>query len=355
MPLWLKSEGSISPGQTKTRAIIHKNILFEASMVGLIPSTTNLRAFEAVGRHLSFTDAARELNLTQAAVSHRVKMLEAQLGVRLFVRRNRDVQLSPTGKNYLKTIRDLLRRLEQETARVMLPRQARRKKIKMLVVQAVASLWLAPRLSQFHALYPDIDVSIEISQSGFTNVELADLEKHEADAALGSAYDHLEWPELSTDPMIMDFGIPVCSPAFLREHRQALAKPEGLYEVNLLHAMSWPDVWDKWFACAKLKPPKPHRQFNFQHTGLSVQAAIGGLGVAMAHGPLVASELTDGRLIAPYPFRVQENRAYFFICRPTELRRPAVQALRDWIRTEMTEGWIGAVRRDPILRNTPVP
>ncbi|MBN8986527.1 MAG: LysR family transcriptional regulator, partial [Rhizobiales bacterium] len=182
-----------------------------------LPSLNGLRAFEAAARHLSFTAAATELNVTQTAVSHQIRRLEQELGIKLFVRQNRTIALTAEAQEYLPRIRAAFNDLRLATARLR-----QKDNDRVLTVSTLASLaakWLLPRLVAFQETHPDIDVRIT------TSIELVDFNTGDVDAAI--RYGRGNWPGLRADWLMADQMFPVCSPALLRGERP-LRRPEDL-------------------------------------------------------------------------------------------------------------------------------
>src|SRR6185312_1409960 len=210
-------------------------------MTARLPSLNGLRAFEAAARHLSFTLAASELNVTQTAISHQIRRLEDELGIKLFIRQNRALALTPKAREYLPGIRAAFNDLRLATDRIQ-----RRGADRVLTVSTLASLaakWLLPRLSGFQEAHPDIDVRITTSTS------LVDFRDGDVDAAI--RYGRGEWPGLRADWLMADELFPVCSPALLKGPR-ALKRPEDLANHVLLHSSNNDDDWRLWLTAAGL-------------------------------------------------------------------------------------------------------
>src|SRR3984957_14102281 len=209
-------------------------------MVARLPSLNGLRAFEAAARHLSFTAAATELNVTQTAISHQIRRLEAELGIRLFVRQNRSLALTAEARDYLPGIRAAFNDLRLATDRL-----TRKENDRVLTVSTLASLaakWLLPRLSTFQQAHPGIDVRITTSTS------LVDFKSGDVDAAI--RYGRGQWPGLRADWLMADQLFPVCSPALL-EGDKPLRCPEDLANQTLLHTSSiYDDDWRLWLTAA---------------------------------------------------------------------------------------------------------
>src|ERR1700720_1757252 len=198
--------------------------MLSPGMTARLPSLNGLRAFEAAARHLSFTVAASELNVTQTAISHQIKRLEQELGIRLFVRQNRALALTPEAKDYLPGVRAAFNDLRLATDRVL-----RRDSDHVLTVSTLASLaakWLLPRLSAFQEAHPGIDVRITTSTS------LVDFKSGDVDAAIRYGRGH--WPGFRAAWLMADDLFPVCSRALLTGEKP-LRGPKDLAHQTLLH------------------------------------------------------------------------------------------------------------------------
>jgi len=218
-------------------------------MSARLPSLNGLRAFEAAARHLSFTVAASELNVTQTAISHQIRRLEEELGIRLFVRKNRALALTPEAQDYLPGIRAAFNDLRLATDRLL-----RHENDHVLTISTLASLaakWLLPRLSAFQEAHPGIDVRITTSTS------LVDFQRDDVDAAI--RYGRGQWPGLRADWLTADQLFPVCSPALLTGPRP-LRRPEDLADHVLLHTSAGPsDDWRLWLTAAGMPADlRPH-------------------------------------------------------------------------------------------------
>src|SRR5580698_11318647 len=237
-------------------------------MTARLPSLNGLRAFEAAARHLSFTNAASELNVTQTAISHQIRRLEEELGLRLFVRQNRALTLTPEAKDYLPGVRTAFNDLKLATDRLL-----RRDNDHVLTVSTLASLaakWLLPRLSAFQEAHPGIDVRITTSPA------LVDFRAGDVDAAIRYGRGH--WPGLRTDWLTADELFPVCSPALLTGDRP-LQSPKDLVHHTLLHSSGgYDDDWRLWLTAAG-QPSDISKMsgLSFDLILMTVQAAIDGL------------------------------------------------------------------------------
>ncbi len=291
-------------------------------MVARLPSLNGLRAFEAAARHLSFTLAAEELNVTQTAISHQIRRLEEELGLKLFIRQSRSLALTPEAADYLPGIRAAFQDLRTATDRLL-----RKGDDRVLTISTLTSLavkWLLPRLSSFQEKHPDIDVRIT------TSTELVDFRTSNVDAAI--RYGQGRWPGLDAEWLMAEHLFPVCSPKLLSGER-ALRQPEDLKHATLLHTSSTVDDWRLWLTAAGLPAHlSQNRGLTFDLAFMTIQAAIDGLGVAMGHTAYVADDVANGRLVVPFDVSMP-SAGYYFV---TPQDRPATVKLnlfRDWLRT----------------------
>lgn len=292
-------------------------------MARRLPPLNALRAFEAAARHLSFTRAAVELNVTQAAISHQVKALEEWLGLDLFRRLNRALRLTEEGQAYLPTVRDALDAIDSATKRLVAGGESRA--LAITTTTSFASTWLLPRLRRFRALHPDIDLHMDTSDG------LVDIVREGIDLSI--RYGRGDWPGLTVEHLMEEELFPVCSPALL-EGAHPLETPEDLNHHTLLHDDMSID-WDVWLRAAGIKGVDASRGPFYQHSYLVVHAAIDGEGVALGRSALVADLLADGRLVRPFEVSLPANFAYYVASAKGAPLRPHAQAFRDWLFSEV--------------------
>jgi LysR family glycine cleavage system transcriptional activator len=291
-------------------------------MTARLPSLNGLRAFEAAARHLSFTHAAAELNVTQTAISHQIRRLEEELGIRLFVRQNRALALTPQAKDYLPGVRAAFNDLRLATDRLL-----RKDNEHVLTVSTLASLaakWLLPRLSAFQEAHPGIDVRIT------TSTALVDFKSGDVDAAI--RYGRGDWPGLHADWLMADQLFPVCSPALLTG-KHPLRCPEDLRDHVLLHTSNAnSDDWRLWLTAAGL-PANISRQpgLTFDLILMTVQAAIDGFGVAMGRTSYVEADIAKGRLVVPFKITLPANAGFYLVCPEATADTPKLAAFRQWL------------------------
>ena len=286
-----------------------------------LPPLNALKAFEAAGRHESFTLAATELRVTHGAVSRHVQTLEAWLGVPLFERHNRRVVLTEAGRSYLPEIGAALDRMALATSR-----QIERSRAQVLQVNALATFtlrWLIPRLSAFQRAHPSVEIRLTTS-----NVPLAQIIEPFDIAIRGG-------PEARTGFVARDFlterRIPVCSPTLRRVG--PLAEPGDLAGHTLLHAATLPDVWPQWLHAAGEPNLAPRASVTLEHFYLTLQAALDGLGVAMGPERLIADDVAAGRLILPFGGPALPARSYHTYVPEGRADHPAVRAFCNWLST----------------------
>jgi len=293
-------------------------------MASRLPSLNGLRAFEAAARHLSFTRAASELNVTQTAISHQIKRLEDELGIRLFVRQNRSLALTPQARDYLPLVRAAFDDLRMATERL-----TRRDNAKVLTVSTIASLaakWLLPRLTTFQEAHPGIDVRIT------TSTGLVDFRKDDVDAAIRYGRGH--WPGVRAEWLMADELFPVCSPALLQGDKP-LRCPEDLAHHTLLQASGgYDDDWRLWLTAAGL-PVEMSRQgrLSFDLSLMTVQAAIDGLGVAIGRTAYVQDDIAKGRLVVPFKMALPTDAGFYLVTPEGRSDQPKLKAFRQWLKT----------------------
>jgi LysR family glycine cleavage system transcriptional activator len=291
-------------------------------MTARLPSLNGLRAFEAAARHLSFTLAASELNVTQTAISHQIRRLEEELGIRLFIRQNRALALTPEAREYLPGVRAAFNDLRLATDRLL-----RKDDDKVLTVSTLASLaakWLLPRLTDFQEQHPGIDVRIT------TSTNLVDFQRDNVDAAI--RYGRGQWPGVRADWLMADELFPVCSPSLLRGDKP-LRQPEDLRGHPLLHTSNAnSDDWRLWLTAAGL-PADIAKQpgITFDMIFMTIQAAIDGIGVAMGRTSYVQDDIAKGRLVVPFKIALPADAGFYLVSPEGRREAPKLAAFREWV------------------------
>ena len=290
-------------------------------MPTLLPNLNALRAFEAAGRHLSFTKAAAELNVTQAAISQRVRLLEDQLGVRLFRRMNRQLALTEAAARYHGEIRALFHGLAGATERLKGRDPARL--LTVSVPPSFAAQFLVPRLGRFLARHPEIEVRLDVT------AREVDLLRDGIDLAV--RHGPGAWPELAETRLMVEDWSPVCSPKLLQGPR-ALRKPADLRHHVLLRG---PTVdWQIWLSAAGVTGIDTAAGPLYDESWMAIKASIEGHGVALARNTLVADELAAGHLVRPFKLRLPVAYAYYILCPPQSAGEPKIKLFREWLIAE---------------------
>ena len=289
-----------------------------------LPSLNALKAFEAAARHGSFTKAAEELHVTQGAVSHQVKALELELGLKLFRRERQRLFIADAGKSYLEVVRDAFDRLSFGTENLLQRQSAG--VLTVTVSPNFAAKWLVHRLGRFAEAHPGIDLRVS---AGVHHVDFA-----REDIDLGIRHGDGQWPGLHVMRLCVEELFPVCSPKLARGRRR-LRAPADLKRHTLLHVDDRRD-WDRWLAEADVAAD-PARGLVFNQASLAIDAAIGGQGVALARTALAAWDLLAGRLVRPFALALEVPYAYWIVCPKTTAGLPKICAFRDWLLTEAAE------------------
>jgi len=300
-------------------------------MTRRLPPLNALRAFEAAARLMSFTKAAEELNVTQAAISHQVKSLEESLGLQLFHRLNRRLVLTDAGERYLPPLREALDMMQLATDRLLADEQAN--SLRITVLPSFAAKWLLPRLPRFRERHPDIDVLMSATE------KLIDFTRDNVD--LGIRYGRGRYPGLRVDVLMHDSIFPICSPK-LMEGPYPLNTPADLKHHTLLHDQvagteDDPD-WRLWLKTAGVSGIDPSRGPGFSHTNLVVEATVAGQGVALGRSLMADDDIAAGRLIQPFGPKMTSTYVYTVVCLPENADLPKVRLFRDWIMEEAASG-----------------
>ncbi len=300
-----------------------------------LPPLNSLRSFEAAARHASFLRAARELNVTPSAISHQIRALEKFLGVALFHRDGRQVQLTREGEHYLQAVREGLTLIAAASGRIDRSRPGG--VLTLSIAPAFATPWLAPRLAGFQLQHPELEVRHSSS------MELVDFKKSDVDAAV--RYGAGRWPGLRSHRLFAEALMPVASPR-LRLGRKRLRKPADLREATLLHVMSRLGEWRMWLSAAGVTDVDAERGPKFHTTPLALEAAIAGHGVAIADRRLVADHLRGGRLVAPFDIVLPREFAYYLVYPQSRGSDPNIAVFREWLLVEAAESGPGETTRD---------
>ncbi len=300
-----------------------------------LPSTTALKALDAIARHGLISRAAAELYLTRSAVSHQIDGLERSLGFAVLEKVGRGITLTYRGERYMLEVRRALSILEEAGRRNANGEVAGR--LRVSCTAGFAVYWLCQHLSGFHHAYPDVELSI--------NTPPRAGEVNPRDADLFISYGTGEWPGFTVEPITSLSYFPVCSPTLLNAHGPRL-KPEDLAGALLLH-MSNHDDWLQWLAGAGLHEIDGRRGIVFSDAPFAQQAAISGQGIAIGDTLLSGDALARGVLVRPFDVAIASQRGYYLVCAPERASRPDVRAFSDWLHDELRaslRSWLGPAR-----------
>ena len=293
-----------------------------------LPPLKSLQAFEAAGRHLSFSTAAQELNVTPGAISQQIRMLEEFLEIKLFKRMNRMIILTDAGQLFLPLISAGFDQFSEAVGQLQRTRSDG--PLTITSAPSFVSKWLIPRLARFKTLHPKIDVRIDTSD------RLVDF-MHE-DIDVGIRFGNGVYPELETVFLFSFDLIPVCSPALMNQGG-GLKKVSDLKNFTLLHNNydelddGWPD-WAMWLKVVEAEDVDSSHGIFFNQSDLLFQAAMEGQGVALLASVMADPEIAAGNLVQPFSARLPVKLNYHLVTSPRKARIPKVAAFRQWILEE---------------------
>jgi LysR family transcriptional regulator, glycine cleavage system transcriptional activator len=307
-----------------------------------LPPLNALRAFEAVARHLSVKRAAAELNVTPAAVSHQIRALEEYLGVQLFHRYNRALELTEAARACLPRLREGFDCLAKAVE--ALRAQQGQGALTVSAAPSFAARWLMPRLHRFLEAHPDIEVRMsarmrQVSKGGKGTVaERATIDAWLADSDIAILYGRGDYPGFHVEKLLPLTITPICSPRLITGS-SPLTRPEDLRHHMLLHddtgdQYDGESFWELWLKAAGVNGIDTRRGARFSHAVLAFEAAIESVGVVASMPVLAAADLHAARLVTPFALRVPLVSAYYFVSSEAAMTRPAVAAFRDWLLKE---------------------
>lgn len=301
------------------------------AQTGRLPPMQALRAFEAAARTGSLTRAAELLHLTHGAISHQVKALESEFGVRLMERAGRGIRLTDEGERFAVRVRGALDELS-EAVRELMERNSPRQ-LRITVLPSFAARWLLPRIGRFVAAHPEIDVDIRASNA------LVDFAREDVD--VGIRHGAGTWPGLLAEKVMDDAYVAVCSPRLARGRLPK--RPEDLARFTLLRSESEP--WKPWFEAAGLDWDEPRRGPAFSDSSHVLQAAIDGHGIALVRTSLVGNDLRSGLVVPLFNLSIPADRSYYLVYPPRLRAAPKIAAFREWIFAEVGRDRGGRKRR----------
>jgi len=286
----------------------------------ILPSLTALQFFEASVRHMSFTRAARELDVTQSAVSRQIRQLEQFVGRPLFRRHKQRLVLTEPGETYAAAVRELLDRAEAATLQLMAYGSGGGV-LTIALLPTFGSRWLVPRLGDFTARHPDIQLNL------VTQVRPFDFTGSEIDAAIH--FGREIWPGAICRQLMGEVVVPVAAPSLLGG--AGLVRPQDVGRYTLLQHMTRPQAWQEWLHACGVQDVDGRMGPRFEEIHMVIQAAVAGLGLAILPRFLIREEIAGGRLVVAIDRPVKSEHAYYLVHpeRKADLRRVAV--FRDWL------------------------
>ena len=295
---------------------------------GHLPPLSALRAFEAAARLESFSKAADELSVTPAAISHQIAALEADLGVSLFRRRNRAVELTPSARVLLPGLSEAFSSIQTSVRRLRAHNDTGT--LNVTASPSLAGKWLVQRLHRFQEAWPDIDVRISATDT------MVDLTRDDFDIAI--RYGTGRYAGLDVELLLRNEVFPVCSPEVLRQG-PPIDKPGDLLRHQLIYDQAidrdpLAPTWSMWLKAAGVQEPPHAPGLSVSTNHLALEAAIGGHGICLANSTIAAADLATGRLVRLFSLSLPDLFAFYIVTVPGALERGKVRAFRDWLRQE---------------------
>jgi LysR family glycine cleavage system transcriptional activator len=293
-----------------------------------LPPLSALRAFESAARHMSFSRAADELSVTPGAVSHQIRALEEELGVALFRRLNRAIELTDAARLLLPGLSEAFRGIEETVGRVRAHTDTG--VLTVTTSPSFAAKWLVLRLHRFQERHPEIDVRVSATE------DLVAFGKGDVD--LGIRYGTGHYPGLSIEKLFENEVFPVCSPGLL-DGEHALTAPAALGHYALIHDQTVDKdplvpTWSMWLKAAGVPGIDAEHGLRFNNSFLALEAAIAGRGVALANSTIAAGDLATRRLVRPFALGLPDRFSYWIVLPPGAIERRKIRIFRDWLRDE---------------------
>lgn len=289
-----------------------------------LPPLKAVRAFEAAARHAGIKAAAEELFVTPSAVSHQIKVLENFLGISLFRRAGRRIELSQAGERYLDAIAQALDQIDLATRRIRLISDGNA--VNISVAPSFLTRWLVPRVRQFQAAHPDVELRLS------PNSEPVDFTWSDIDMAI--YFGDGDWPEVEQVFLHRVRLVPVCSPGYL-QGAPLLSTPKDLLAQTLIDVSSRPEEWALVLSRLGVKGRRSGKRLSFSSTALAVAAAAEGLGVALADGQLIDREVQYGQLVRPIDADVDLNQGFYLVYQQGRPLSDGMRAFFDWMLDEI--------------------
>ena len=290
-----------------------------------LPSTSQLRSFEASARHLSFTRAAEELFLTQSAISHQINGLENLVEQKLFLRQNRRLILTSQGQEFLLVVRKILPMLHRSVEKMREGNAS--KKITISTLPSIAATWLVSKLGRLRCAFPDIDLMVIASDTpdNFGSDDTVDF---------AISFSHPVAKEMWQRKIMDEYYLPVCAPSLLENPERPLLNPSDLSQHTLLHQDDTLG-WNGWFSYYDIDPVTSSSHIlSFSHGDLAIQAAIEGQGVALARRLMVQRELEQKNLIPLFNKPLPTRRKYMIITPQENIENAVMMDIIHWLSEE---------------------
>ncbi len=296
----------------------------EKTVIRRLPPLNSLRVFESAARHESFAAAAEELFITASAVSHQVKALERYLGLKLFNRLNRKVELTAAGRNYLTPVKQSLNEMEVATQHIVSNPET-----EIVTISTAPNFlvrWLMPRLKDFQQKYPDVELQLTASN------DIVDLYKTNIDMAI--YFGHGDWHDIDVHFLHKVYLVPVCSPDLLSEGL-TLDEPEDLKKFTLIHVTKRLFEWPEWLELANMTSKGFSRGLQLSSSQLATSAARECLGIALADSTLTAREIEQGKLLKPFDLLLDSQRSFYLVQQKNRPMTEGMRVFKDWLISEM--------------------
>ncbi|MGB3726687.1 MAG: transcriptional regulator GcvA [Glaciecola sp.] len=290
-----------------------------------LPPLNALKAFESAARQLSFTKAADELFVTQAAVSHQIKSLESYLSIKLFHRKNRALLLTEEGQAYYQDLRDIFVHMQDATERLMA--MGAKGAITIATPPSFASQWLVPRMHEFSAMHTDIDVRIKA----------VDLDEGFLDDSVDIAvfYGKGSWQGLHSVKLLSEYLTPMCSPMLL-QRGGGIRCLEDLSKHTLLHDNTR-SAWKKWLQHFGVTNVNVNQGPIFSHTMLVLQAASIGQGIALSDTVLAKPDIDSGRLVCPFDEKIESKYSHYLVCKEHQADQSKIKVFSEWMLSQVCQ------------------
>lgn len=305
-----------------------------------MPPLGSLRGFEAAARHMSFRDAANELQLTEGAVSRQIKTLELNLGVALFVRKTRQVHLTQAGERLFQSVRQALEIIEQAVAGVT--ERRRRKTLVLSALPTLTSTWIMPRLHEFIKQHSHIDLRIVASldsvdlSDGHIDVAIRVGQPPGTRSATTQERPRIEhtmvenWEGVRADELFPDVLVPVCAQNLIG--RRPITEAKDLLRYPLIHTSTRRFAWSDWLrGHGVTRPPRPNRDLEFGHFFMSIEAALNGQGIAIIPRIILSLYKEASKLQRPIEAALPSAGSYYLLVSEDRLKIPEVAALHRWL------------------------